>query len=624
MRLLLFKEINSTLGATNTVIQAISFMLMVGSVCSFALGQASRPPNIVWVVIEDASPNIGCYGETAIATPNLDRFANDGIRFTNAIVSCPVCSPSRSAMVTGMFQTTLGSLHHRSQRKDGKGGGNVDYYSSFRLPVASVPDLFRKAGYYVTNSGKGKQDYNFIAPEKLYDSGSWKDRSSSKQPFFSQIQLAGGKARNAKVLEPVNSEEVVLPPYYPQDDPVLKEDWAQYLNTWLKVDAEIGQIEASLKQSGDFENTVVFVWSDHGVSHLRGKQFLYDEGIRVPLLIRFGDDRIAQRIRTDVVSHIDIAATSLALAEIPQPSYMQGRDLLADDFRPREYVCSARDRCDETVDVIRCVRTKKWKYIRNFMSFVPHAQPNQYKDGKTILKVLRERYAAGELNELQARPFAAQRPHEELYDLENDPFETKNLANEPRQQNRLAEMRNKLKSWMLETRDVGLIPEPILEDIGKAAGSKYEAMLQDNAENLLFDLWELFESARHKDVSRLRALANDEQPALRYWAVTWLGILDDQSTLREIRRISELDDTVAVRIAAALARGRLGDTEDAASLLADLIEDRNLIAGMYAIRGLEKLGPASRTQLSEIQMATKSPYEFTRRYARRLATQLSK
>ena len=248
--------------------------------------RSENRPNVLWIVVEDASPHIGCYGETTIATPHIDRLAEHGVRFPSAIVTCPVCSPSRSAMVTGMYQTTLGAHNHRSQRSSGKGGGNLSYYDSYRLPVTSVPKLFREAGYHVTNSGlnkAGKTDYNFVAPD-LYDPGDWTDRKPG-QPFFAQVQLHGGKARGAKVDNPVDPRRVALPPYY-ADHPVIRRDWAAYLNSWIKTDNEVGQIIDSLRQAGVLENTAIFFWTDHGVSHLRGKQFLYDEGIRVPFIVQ--------------------------------------------------------------------------------------------------------------------------------------------------------------------------------------------------------------------------------------------------------------------------------------------------------------------------------------------------
>ena len=302
---------------------AMLFLLLI--LAPVSLPAADAPPNIIWIVSEDASAHIGCYGETVIQTPHLDQLAAEGIRFTHAFVTCPVCSPSRSAMVSGMFQTTLGAHNHRSQRIKGQGGGNTSSLASYQVPesITLIPELFREAGYYVVNGGKAKTDYNFIAPDDLYDGKDWSGRAAG-QPFFAQIQLQGGKRRNSKIEPMTDPADVVLPPYYP-DDPLLREDWARYLNSWVYADQDVGKLLEQLEAEGIAENTVVFFWTDHGISHARGKQFLYEEGIHVPLIVRFPDGTGAGTTRDDLVSHIDVAATSLELAGIPIPDYVQGR-----------------------------------------------------------------------------------------------------------------------------------------------------------------------------------------------------------------------------------------------------------------------------------------------------------
>jgi len=587
---------------------------------SAATGE-DRPPNILWIVVEDASAHIGCYGETAIATPHLDRLAEEGVRFTDAIVTCPVCSPSRSAMITGMYQTTLGAHNHRSQREEGRGGGSEDYFESFRLPLPTLPELFRAAGYHVTNSGlNGKEDYNFLTDGPLYDEGDWSDRGDPAQPFFAQIQLAGGKNRRPQVPDPVDPAAVGLPPYY-ADDPVIRADWARYLDSWVRVDEEVAGIVEALREAGELERTVVFFWTDHGLSHLRGKQFLYEEGIHVPLIVRFGDGRHAGTVREDLVEHIDIAAASLAAAGLPVPEHLQGRDFFSPDHRRREVVFAARDRCDETVEIQRAARTKQWKYIRNFKSYLPHAQPNFYKDRKPIVETMRRLHAEGALDELQSRPFVAPRPVEELYDLLADPYETKNLAADPAHRELLEEMRGTLYSWMEETGDPGLIPEPILEDLGREHGSKMAAMQAPGVRGLLPRLIETIEAGERGDAAALRPQLAADDPSVRYWSATWLGVLGDSESLPALRGLRE-DGSAAVRIAAALALCRLGERETGAPLLADHIEDPNLLAGMYAIRALEQLGPEAKPQLPAIEAALENPYEFTRRYARRMTENL--
>jgi arylsulfatase A-like enzyme len=408
-------------------------------------GQASRP-DILWIVVDDMSANLGCYGETAIATPNLDRLAREGTRFTRAFAVHPVCSPSRSALITGRYATSIGAHQHRS----GRGVEKI------RLPegVETVPALLRKAGYRtaITNwpptKAPGKTDYNF----------EWNraDYGGDAGPRFTQVQLHGGKHRDGrglgdalkKALGTLTPPDVVkLPPYYP-DDPVIREDWAAYLDAVRTTDLQVGEILATVDAK-----TLVFFITDHGISHARGKQFLYDEGMRIPMIVR-GPGIAAGAVRDDLVEHIDLAAATLAAAGVTLPAGMHARDVFAKDYRPREAVFGARDRCDETVERIRAVRTSKWKYIRNFHPRRPHLQPNAYKDAKPAVRRLRELHAEGALKGLPEQLlFAPERAPEELYDLEADPFETRNLAAE--KPDVLKDLREKLDRWMAETGDRG-------------------------------------------------------------------------------------------------------------------------------------------------------------------------
>ncbi|MGD9646912.1 MAG: sulfatase [Pirellulales bacterium] len=436
---------------------------------SAAAAPAPRP-NIVWIFVDDMSANFSCYGEQLIETPHVDRLAREGARFPHAYVTAPVCSPCRSALITGCYQTSIGAHHHRSGRGIEK----------IHLPdaIEPVPALFQRAGYYTCIGGPlvggksnlGKTDYNFEWDESIYDGSDWSGRQPG-QPFFMQVQLHGGKYRGndnsprwtEQALRELGSttrpQDVELPPYYPRD-PVLLNDWAQYLDTVRFTDKQVGDVVARLEREGILDNTVVCFMTDHGISHARGKQFLYDEGLHVPLVIR-GPGIAPGTVRDDLVEHIDLTATSLALAGIAVPDWMQGRDLLAADYQPREAVFAARDRCDETVEHLRSVRTTDFKYIRNYLPARPHLQPNRYKDSKQIVKRLRELHAAGQLDELTENLlFAPTRQPEELYDLAADPFELVNLADNPSYAEELAAMRERLQTWESETGDRGREPEP--------------------------------------------------------------------------------------------------------------------------------------------------------------------
>ncbi|MBT3383777.1 MAG: sulfatase [Prolixibacteraceae bacterium] len=597
----------------------IKSLLLLGiillSISGFSSTKSGKP-NIMWIFIEDASCHISCYGETAIQTPTIDKLASEGIRFENAFVTCPVCSPCRSALVTGMFQTTSGAHNHRSQRNTGKGGENTDYYESYILPkeIPIASQLFEDAGYFSCN-GKisnivGKTDYNFVE-KNIYDGISWKESPEGK-PFFCQIQLKGGKNRSRIA----KTENFKLPPYYYEDD-LMREDWKKYLGSWLDTDEDLDQIVADLKKAGVYDNTLIFFLTDHGVSHMRGKQFLYDEGTKVPLIVKFPNNDYKGIVRKDQVMQIDLLPSSLAFAGLPIPENIQGNDIFSDDYKEQIYVFSSRDRCDETTEIIRSVRSEKFKYIRNFLSYRPHAQRNQYKDGKEISKHMRELFNSGKLNELQARFYQPTRPVEELYNLENDPYEINNLAADSKYKSELMKMRSVLYKWMDETNDAGLIPEPILEDLGKKYGNKYTAMKQPELTDIQKRLIQIIESGEKQNNAVLLEKIKAEEPSERYWAVTWLGVNKVNSAKVQVTALTQ-DKNPSVRIAANLALYKIDQTYNPIPALGKEVNHKNLIVGMYAINAIEQTGIRNDEVKEIAQIASKSKYDFTMRFGKYL------
>jgi arylsulfatase A-like enzyme len=445
------------------------FLLALSLILPLLAGAAAQRPNIVWIIPDDMSANFSCYGETAVSTPNVDKLAAQGVKFTKAYVTAPVCSTCRSAFITGMYQTSIGAHHHRS----GRGQEKIHLPTGIQL----VPKLFQEAGYHTSITGwpgrkgrLGKTDYNFEWDKSVYDGADWSERRQG-QPFFAQIQTQGGKLRgkDEKGWESVSrsaekalgsrtpDSAVKLPPYYPAHPDIVR-DWAAYLDSVRMTDVMVGEVIARLEKEGVLENTLVVFMTDHGISHARGKQFMYDEGLHVPLVIA-GPGIKAGSVRGDVVEHIDIAALSLAAAGIAIPESMQARDILAKNYKPRTAVFAARDRCDETVDHMRSVRTTDYKYIRNFLPNRPYLQPCAYKDAKSILIALREWNTAGKLNATQQLLFREVRPTEELYDVNADPHEINNLAGDPKHAKKLKELRGMLDRWMKETDDKGRQPE---------------------------------------------------------------------------------------------------------------------------------------------------------------------
>ncbi len=469
---------------TSLLFTCFSFLL---SGISIATTPSDRtPPNILWFVVDDMSANFSCYGETVIATPNVDKLAAEGTRFSRAYVTAPVCSACRSALITGMYQTSIGSHHHRSGR------GELKIHLS--AGVTPLPVLFQKAGYFTCigsglvdkdyrgipnvpkNAAKankkpadpiGKTDYNFEWDTAMYNSHDWAGRAD-KQPFFMQVQLHGGKLREGAVQareafqervvkefeSTVDPSKVTLPPYYPRD-PVLLDDWAAYLDSVRLTDKHVGEVIARLDKEGLLENTLVIFMTDHGISHARGKQFLYDEGTHIPFVIR-GPGVSKSKVRDDLVEHIDIAAISLAAAGLPIPAKMQGRDLLASNYPTREAVFAARDRCDETIERIRSVRTDRFLYVRNFFPKRPHLQPNAYKDGKAIVQAIRAAHMAGTLSPLSEKLlFSPTRPTEELYEYGADRWQVNNLAENEKYRTELESHRAKLDEWIERSQDRG-------------------------------------------------------------------------------------------------------------------------------------------------------------------------
>jgi len=434
------------------------------SLCGAAFGADEDFPNILWIVVDDMSCDFGYQGQALVNTPHVDRLAKKGVVFSNAYVTTAVCSSSRSAMITGMYQTSIGAHNHPMGR------GKVKHY--LPEPVRMVPELFKEAGYYLSNTNIafknfGKSDYDFVWDNKgLYDAPDWSGRKPG-QPFFAQVQLFGGKYRNVATAyarvkkeldELVTPDQVSVPPYYP-DVPVFRKDWAEYLNSVQYTDREVGRILQRLKEDEVLDNTIIFFMTDHGISQARGKQFLYEEGIKIPFVV-WAPGRIESgTIRDELIEHIDMAATSLYFAGIDIPEYMQARPLFGPQAQPRDYVVSARDRCDETVDRIRSVRKGNYKYIRNFYPKRPYLQPCIYKDKKPFMAPLRRLYAEGKLNDVQSLILAETRPEEELYHLVDDGWEVHNLATDPEHLDKLREMRAILSNWIIESDDQGRFPE---------------------------------------------------------------------------------------------------------------------------------------------------------------------
>lgn len=442
----------------------------------FSCNKTEAPPNILWIIAEDLSPDLGCYGNTVVTTPNLDRLAAEGTLFQNIYVTGPVCSASRSAMITGCYQTSIRAHNHRTLEE-----------AKQPLPdsVHLITRYFNNSGYYTVLEGpkmkekrktpgpwgSGKTDYNFSYPEADFFTGKSIEDTPGGMPFFAQLTLKQthrgdwwdlGKPRNPTV----DRAEIEIPPYYP-DHPVSRESFAAYYDAINVLDKQVGIILDNLDSLGIRDNTIVLFTADHGRPLPRAKQFCYDQGIHVPLIIS-GPGIEKGKTDNRLLSTLDLVASLLEMAGIDSVESIHGHDFIHDPAFERSYIVAARDRCDETVFRIRAVRTKAYKYIRNYYPERPYTAQNRYKDTNyPILQLMREMKLAGTLPATCAPFMSESKPAEELYFLDQDPHELNNLAGIPGMEGILNEHRNMLDEWLSDYPDYGAYPEPdtIMEKI---------------------------------------------------------------------------------------------------------------------------------------------------------------
>ena len=464
-------------------LMAFFISILVVTCASAPISAAQQRPNILWIVGENFSNDLACYGEDNVATPHLNALAAAGIRYTHAFATSPVCAPSRSCFMLGMYQTTTDTHHMRSHRDD-----------DFKLPrgIRPLTHRLKDAGYFtgnITHLGKieigtGKLDLNFVNEGKLYDTAQWDDLKRNP-PFFAQINLAEAEYdiydRKSAEKERVpwvgeqwhpqlaTERNVTPPPYYP-DHPVVRQEWARYLNSVSGADVRVGQIMAQLRADGLDDDTIVIFFSDNGRLTARGIHWPFDQGLRVPLIVRDAKNFpvLKRNEKPGVISHrvvslLDLTATTLWIAGVDRPLGMQSRVFLGQEADPpRSFAFAARDRIDETVVRMRSVHDSRYHYIRNFTPGAGFETLNRYKEKCFLVKpLMRKLKAQGKLSgpplELM-KPF----PDEMLFDNKSDPHEIENLAtsNRPEHQTALRRLSTALDTWMIETGDRGHIPEP--------------------------------------------------------------------------------------------------------------------------------------------------------------------
>lgn len=439
------------------------FILICVCTSSWFPSLAQSRPNILWIMAEDISPYIAPYGDSTASTPHINRLAREGIRYSNAFAVAGVCAPSRSAIITGMYPTSIGT-HNMRTLKVYPNLGIPDYSVVLPPEVKLFPELLRRKGYYCTNNAK--QDYQVKTPLSVWDESSgrahWRNRQPG-QPFFAvfTLEVTHESGIWTKKDDPllVHPDSVPLPPYYPES-PVIRKDVARMYSNIMEMDKQVGRLLQQLEEDGLLDSTIIFWFSDNGGPLPRGKREVYDSGIKLPLIVRLPGKQCAGTTENRLVSYVDLAPTILSLTGIPVPQYMQGQAFMGSQSKPpRKYIYAARDRMDSEYDRVRAVRDQQFKYIRNFHPEKPFMQNITYRMQMDMMKELLRLEQEGKLNEVQQLWFRKTKPAEELYDTHNDPYELHNLAGDARYAAKLAELREELDRWMQWTDDKGKIPE---------------------------------------------------------------------------------------------------------------------------------------------------------------------
>lgn len=563
-------------------------LIVLCCLASLLQAEDQTRPSFLFLIADDMSPNLGCYGDPDAKTPNLDAFAASSIRYTRAFSAAGVCATSRSALITGMHPSSLGTQHMRSKIK---------------LPddIRPFPVALREAGYFCVN--RGKEDFNFDTKADVWDAKQWRQadwtRRAEGQPFFAVYNyLDTHESRLWEGSETVlvdqtklqddqrhDPDKVTLPKWLPDDARVRKE-WARYQDlVSLMDDQYIGPMLRHLEKTGVADDTIVFFFSDHGAPFPRAKQWITEAGTRVPLLIHFPEKwkHLAPSgpgtTSDQLVSLMDLGPSILSLAGIDVPDSTDGRAFLGEGAAlPRETLVFTRDRMDERVDFIRTMRDKRYRYTRNFLPLVPAFPWLTYMEKLESSKEFRRLQETG--NEGRFSTFLARtKPGEELYDLEADPDEFTNLATDPAHGEALKRLRDELSRWTLETRDSGFLPEQQLMKAEQEGGSIREYCADESR----YPLQQLVAGEgsledEHAVVRYHVALRSDDLPAMR----------------KQLKEESDSD----VRVALAWAMGRAGaKPEEVVPIFREVIESDQSFSRIFALNALDYLGDTAKPLL---------------------------
>jgi N-sulfoglucosamine sulfohydrolase len=581
-----------------------------------------KRPNILWLVSEDNGPFLGCYGDSLADTPNLDKFASEGIVYENAFANAPVSAPARSTIITGMYACSLGTHHMRS-------------YNPLPKHIKFFTNYLREAGYYCSNNAK--EDYNIAEkPEGCWDESSREATYRKRKPglpFFAVFNFA--VTHESSLHKPLDVKHdparVRLPAYHP-DTPEIRHDWAQYYDKITELDIQIGEKLAELEAEGLAEDTIVFYFSDHAGVLPRSKRFLYDSGTHVPLLIRFPKkyQHLAPAgpgVRLDrLVSFVDLAPSVLSLAGVGVPEYMQGISFLGPKAdRPQTYVCLFRDRMDERYDMMRAVRDKRYKYIRNFMPHLIYGQFIEYLWRMPATRSWERAYEEGKCIGPQ-KLFWEAKPPEELYDIQNDPDEVENLVDAPALRETLDRMRKALDMWVYEVRDLGFLPEAEMLERSKGA-PPFETALDFRK----YDQKRIVGSAnmaiqkKPEHVPRLIEMLDDEDSAVRYWAAVGCQILEGEASPAFEKLRSKLKDPApSVKIVAAAILAKYSDPNEPLLVLRNLLYHPDEKVRLQSINAVDYLDKRALPIKSAVKDKLEDDSDNVKKVTRKILSDLSK
>ena len=586
---------------------------------------AADRPNILWISCEDISPRLGCYGDTTANTPNLDHLATEGIRYTHAFSCHGVCAPSRTGIITANYPIALGANHMRSKAI---------------LPphIKPFPQYLRQAGYYCTNNSK--TDYNLVWDQKAtWDDTSgkahWKNRPDRTQPFLavfnltmtheSKIWKSGWKGivSDLKESERHQPEAMIVPPLYP-DTLAVREDLSRLADIITVMDRNVGQLLKELDDAGLADETIVMFWSDHGDGMPRAKRWPYDSGTRVPLIAHVPEKfralaSIDSPGSTDdrLINLIDLGPTVLSLAGVAIPDGLSGQPFLGTHQPPdREFIYGARDRIDERFDLVRTVRNRDFRYVRNLMPWRPALQNITYSEQNATRQEMRKLLAEGKLAPQSAQWFKTPRAAEELYNLNADPWELVNLAKDPSHAATLKALSAECDRWQLEVRDSHLLPEAMLDVAEQTAGSRWTVLHGSDGmartEKLLIAAKATAQSVAGQSKVEMPPL--DPDPAVRWWQVMACSKAQNVSDFKALLEAEVKSDEPTIRIAAAGGLARMGDLTTAAATLDELLSHKSVFVQHAAILEIDEAGPKL-IALTKNQIKNISDNEYCQRLA---------